>query len=225
MRGPSAQAVGSEAVTALAQELGFAAARTHAGDAPPPLDARAHLVPGAARHHAGRRRSASIAPSPAFLAARKRHITTLLLGALPSRRAAPHPTESPMTDVLTPPGCARRPVRRRGPRRRRGGPRSGMDRTVVPARALRRTAADRPGPPLPGSRSGDGRQGRARSSHELERFLREEVDSDAIDRAGQGPDRRGAGTPRDGRLRHQDRRAVRRAGPLAADVHARRSAW
>jgi AcrR family transcriptional regulator len=82
------QAVGSEAVTALAQELGF----------PPRARAQAmHLLLSMialtwfpAVHDTTLVPAIGFDPStPAFLAARKRHITTLLLGALPSRRATP----------------------------------------------------------------------------------------------------------------------------------------
>lgn len=82
------QAVGSEAVTALAQELGFPArARTQVMHL---LLSMIALTWFPALHDTTLVAAIGFdGPSPAFLAARKRHITTLLLGALPSRRAAP----------------------------------------------------------------------------------------------------------------------------------------
>jgi AcrR family transcriptional regulator len=86
-------AVGAEAVTALAQELGFPPrARTQVMHL---LLSMIALTWFPALH------ATTLVPtigfervSPAFLAARKRHITTLLLGALPSRRAASSPRSS-----------------------------------------------------------------------------------------------------------------------------------
>lgn len=82
------QAVGSEAVTALAQELGFAPrARTQVMHL---LLSMLALTWFPALHETTLVPAIGFdRPSGAFLTARKRHITTLLLGALPSRRATP----------------------------------------------------------------------------------------------------------------------------------------